>query len=70
MSLVMAVMNSSTKLDIKLGGINLQAVILLSKGYIYISGIHEQRISRYRDGGDFVGRVLITQGEKEFLHQM
>lgn len=35
MSLVTAVMNFSTKLDIKLGGINLQAVILLSKGYIY-----------------------------------
>lgn len=59
MSLVMAVMNFSTKLDIKMGGSNLQAIILLSEGYIY-PGRHEQRISKYRDRRYFVGRVLIT----------
>lgn len=33
--------------------------ILLSEGYID-AGKHEGRISRYTDGRDFVGRVLVT----------
>lgn len=57
MSLVMAVMNFSTKLDIKMGGSNLQAIILLSEGYTH-AGKHERRISKYRRQKGLCGKGL------------